>query len=48
MEVVRAMYHPDGATALWGDSPLKRHFRDAGAVTADIQVPRPDGRRPAA
>lgn len=37
-EVVRATYHPGGAMAPYDASPLQRRFRDADAVTANIQV----------
>ncbi len=32
------MYHPGGAMAPYDASPLQRRFRDADAVTANIQV----------
>lgn len=37
-EVVRSMHELGGASALYEDQPLQRRFRDAGAITAHIQV----------
>jgi alkylation response protein AidB-like acyl-CoA dehydrogenase len=37
-EVVRAMHDLGGGSAIYEDSPLRRRFRDASAVTAHIQV----------
>ena len=37
-EVVRSMYDLAGGTAIYDDSPLQRHFRDAHTATAHFQV----------
>jgi indole-3-acetate monooxygenase len=37
-EVARSMYDLAGGTAIYDDSPLQRHFRDAHTATAHFQV----------
>jgi indole-3-acetate monooxygenase len=37
-EVARAMYDLAGGSAIYDDSPLQRHFRDAHTATAHFQV----------
>jgi alkylation response protein AidB-like acyl-CoA dehydrogenase len=37
-EVARAMYDLAGGTAIYDESPLQRHFRDAHTATAHFQV----------
>jgi indole-3-acetate monooxygenase len=37
-EVVRSMYDFAGGSAIYDDSPLQRHFRDAHTATAHFQV----------
>jgi indole-3-acetate monooxygenase len=37
-EVVHSMYDLAGGTAIYDDSPLQRHFRDAHTATAHFQV----------
>ena len=37
-EVVRSMYDLAGGSAIYDDSPLQRHFRDAHTATAHFQV----------
>jgi indole-3-acetate monooxygenase len=37
-DVVRTMYDLAGGTAIYDDSPLQRHFRDAFTATAHFQV----------
>lgn len=37
-DVVRTVYDLSGASAIYDDSPLQRHFRDAATATAHFQV----------